>query len=190
MWHKLWLDAFLFIRSNTPNQSYICRRLLSKSVITYFIKYNSSKMKKILILCATFPLLSSANAQAPKQIKWTIAAKRTSPNSALILYKATLSPTWHIWSQNPGDDMLIPPTWTYNDKTIKNVGLAKETGKKISKTEEGFKGKLSFYEGSVVFAQKVSLGNQKTVSGSINYQICDPKSCLPPTDHKFSISLK
>ncbi|MFY7862278.1 MAG: protein-disulfide reductase DsbD domain-containing protein [Chitinophagales bacterium] len=147
-------------------------------------------MKKIVILCATILALSTANAQAPKQIKWTIAAKRTSPNSAVIFYKATLSPTWHIWSQNPGDDMLIPPTWSYDDKSIKNVGQAKETGKKISKTEEGFKGKLNFYEGSVVFTQKVSLVNQKIISGSINYQICDPKSCLPPTDHKFSVTLK
>lgn len=148
-------------------------------------------MKSTLILA--FTLIASftqAQTQSASKIKWTVAGKRTSATTAEVYFKATLAPTWHIWSQTPGDDMLIPPTWTFDDKSIKAVGTAKEIGKKITKTEEGFKGKLTFYEGTVVFVQKIQIGKQKAAAGVINYQICDPKSCLPPTDFKFSVNFK
>lgn len=134
--------------------------------------------------------MSAQATQNLKHIKWTIAGKKTGANTAEIYFKAVLDRTWHIWSQTPGDDMLIPPTFSFDDKAIKSVGLAKEIGKKISKTEEGFKGKLHFYEGTVIFVQKIQLTTQKSINGLINYQICDPKSCLPPADYKFSVTLK
>ena len=56
--------------------------------------------------------------------------------------------------------------------------------------EEGFKNKLNYYEGTVVFVQKVKFGKQKSIIGSINYQICDPKRCLPPTDYEFNTVVK
>ena len=140
-----------------------------------------------LILFISFVLLSLVlSAQASKtaqQIKWTVVAKKTGANTAEVYFKATLAPTWHIWSQDAGDDMLIPPTFTFN-------GKAREIGKKISKAEEGFKNKLNYYEGTVVFVQKVKFGKQKSIIGSINYQICDPKRCLPPTDYEFNTVVK
>lgn len=148
-------------------------------------------MKKITLILLSILTIMSLSAQAPKHIKWTVAGKKSKDGkTAEIYFKAKLDPTWHIWSQTPGDDMLIPPTWTFDDKNVKAIGAAKEIGKKISKTEEGFKGKLYFYEGSVIFAQKIQIAGQSKIAGVINYQICDPKSCLPPADYKFSTELK
>lgn len=147
-------------------------------------------MKSLIALIFTALLISNSNAQMPKHIKWTVAGKKTSPNKAEIYFKAVLDPTWHIWSQTPGDDMLIPPTWTFDDKTVKAVGKAKEIGKKQVKTEEGFKNKLCYYEGTVIFVQKIELKKMGDVSGAIEYQICDPKSCLPPAEFKFTVKIK
>lgn len=147
-------------------------------------------MKSIITLIFTVLLISNSNAQMPKHIKWTVAGKKTSSNTAEVYFKAVLDPTWHIWSQTPGDDMLIPPTWSFDGKSVKPIGKAKEIGKKQSKTEEGFKNKLHYYEGTVIFVQKIELKKMGDVSGSIEYQICDPKSCLPPADFKFTVKLK
>jgi hypothetical protein len=147
-------------------------------------------MKKIILTLSVLLAITSANAQSPKHIKWTVAGKKINATTAEIYFKATLDPHWHIWSQTPGDDMLIPPTFTFDDKAVKAVGMAKELGKKVQKTEEGFKGKLTFYEGSVVFVQKIQLGKSSDLKGIINYQICDEKSCLPPTDFAFTVKLK
>lgn len=147
-------------------------------------------MKKIILLLTIIFATFSANAQSPKHIKWTVAGKKINATTAEIYFKATLDLHWHIWSQTPGDDMLIPPTFTFDDKSIKLVGKAKELGKKQAKTEEGFSGKLYYYEGSVVFVQKIQLGKSTDLKGSINYQICDLKSCLPPTDFPFTVKLK
>ena len=146
-------------------------------------------MKKIILSLAIAMVTCSVQAQA-KHIKWTIVGKKTGANTAEIYFKATLDPTWHIWSQTPGDDMLIPPTFHFDDKTVKAVGKAKEVGKKLSKKEEGFDGTLHYYEGSVIYVQKIQLTKMGDLTGYINYQICDPKSCLPPTDFKFTVKLK
>lgn len=150
-------------------------------------------MNKLILSLAFIVSILGFQAQsnsATSPIKWTVVAKRTGANAAEIYFKATLAPTWHIWSQDPGDDMLIPPTFTFKDKSIVANGKAKELGKKISKAEEGFKNKLNYYEKSVVFVQKVKCGNQKTIAGSINYQICDPTRCLPPADYDFNAAVK
>jgi hypothetical protein len=146
-----------------------------------------------LLLFVSYVFLSlglSAQASGAQQIKWTVVAKKTGPNTAEIYFKATLAPTWHIWSQDPGDEMLIPPTFTFKDKDVVAVGKARELGKKISKAEEGFTNKLNYYEGTVVFVQKIKFGKQKSLAGFIGYQICDPKRCLPPTDFEFNASIK
>lgn len=141
------------------------------------------------LLLFTLGLSAQAGAGA-QQIKWTVVAKKTGPKTAEVYFKATLAPTWHIWSQDPGDDMLIPPTFTFKDKAVVANGKARELGKKISKAEEGFKNKLNYYEGTVVFVQKVNFSGQKTIAGSINYQICDPTKCLPPADFNFTAAVK
>jgi len=150
-------------------------------------------MKKLFITLSLAIISLGLSAQASanaSQIKWTVVAKKTGANTAEVYFKATLAPTWHIWSQDAGDDMLIPPTFTFKDKDVVPNGKAREIGKKISKAEEGFKNKLNYYEGTVVFVQKVKFGKQKSITGSINYQICDPKRCLPPTDFDFNAAVK
>lgn len=154
---------------------------------------NLFQMKKIILTLSILFMVLGLSAQATKgvsQIKWTVVAKKTGANTAEVYFKATLAPTWHIWSQDPGDDMLIPPTFTFSDKAVVAQGKARELGKKISKAEEGFKNKLNYYEGTVVFVQKVKFTGQKTIAGSINYQICDPTKCLPPADFSFTAAVK
>jgi len=141
------------------------------------------------LVLVSLGLTAQASTNA-SQIKWAVVAKKTGANTADVAFKATLAPTWHIWSQDPGDDMLIPPTFTFKDKDVIAVGKARELGKKISKAEEGFKNKLNYYEGTVVFVQKVKFGKQKSIAGTIGYQICDPKRCLPPTDFEFNAAVK
>lgn len=149
-----------------------------------------NKLFLLLTLVLASFSLQSQKTSSGQQIKWTVVAKKTGNNAAEVYFKATLAPTWHIWSQDPGDEMLIPPTFTFKDKAVVANGKARELGKKISKAEEGFKNKLNYFEGSVVFIQKVKYTGQKTISGSINYQICDPTRCLPPADFDFTAAVK
>jgi len=156
------------------------------------IKKNKQRImtKKIIILVSILMAQIGLYSQNAKHIKWTVAGKKINATTVEVYFKATLDPTWHIWSQTPGDDMLIPPTFNFDDKAVKLVGKAKEIGKKIIKTEEGFKGKLNSYEGTVIFVQKITVQKIGDLTGIINYQICDPKSCLPPTDYKFTLKIK
>jgi hypothetical protein len=78
-------------------------------------------MKKLFITLSLAIISLGLSAQASanaSQIKWTVVAKKTGANTAEVYFKATLAPTWHIWSQDAGDDMLIPPTFTFKDKDV------------------------------------------------------------------------
>jgi thiol:disulfide interchange protein DsbD len=142
-------------------------------------------MKKSLLILLSF-LAIIVNAQMPKHIKWQISTKTLSEKEAEVTFKAVLDPHWHIWSVNPGDEMLIPPTFTIQGNGVKTIGKAREIGKKITKKEEGYDGDLHFFEGTVSFIQKVSYTKPSDIKVSVEYQICDEHSCLPPNSEEFS----
>jgi thiol:disulfide interchange protein DsbD len=123
-------------------------------------------MKKSLLILLSF-LAIIVNAQMPKHIKWQISTKTLSEKEAEVTFKAVLDPHWHIWSVNPGDEMLIPPTFTIQGNGVKTIGKAREIGKKITKKEEGYDGDLHFFEGTVSFIQKVSYTKPGDIKSSV-----------------------
>jgi thiol:disulfide interchange protein DsbD len=130
-------------------------------------------------------------SQMKNPIKWQVTAKTISADQAEIHIKAILDPEWHIWSQKPGDESLIPPSFRFDqNEAVKYLGAVREEGKKIKKYEEAYEKTLVYYENSVTFIQKVVFSKPTKVSGSLEYQICDHSSCLPPNDYKFSVAVK
>ncbi len=85
-------------------------------------------------------------------------------------------PTTIIFSPNP----LL----TYQGKTL-------EKGKKITKVEEVWGGKVNFFEKTVTFTQIV---NTKTaaktnLNGKITFMVCNDEVCLPPSEVPFKIAI-
>lgn len=152
-------------------------------------KKNFTHMKKIFILLFTLAAVYS-NAQVPTHLKWTISSKTLSETEAEIYLKATLDPHWHIYSFNPGDEMLMPPVISFeNNKNVKLVGKPTEKGHKISKKEEGFDNPINFFEHSVVYTQKVTFTKPTDLKGTFEYQICDEKGCLPPRTDDLTVKI-
>ena len=71
-------------------------------------------------------------------------------------------------------------------------GNIKEVGKMQLFKDEKLKISANQYAGKVDFVQKVKLkSNTKTnLVGSVEYQTCDDKKCLPPKKIDFTIALK
>ena len=47
---------------------------------------------------------------------------------------------------------------------------------------------VGYFTDQVIFQQKIKLNKPTvTVKGSVNFQVCDDKSCLPPTDVAFNV---
>ncbi|HQI40994.1 MAG: thiol:disulfide interchange protein [Ignavibacteriales bacterium UTCHB2] len=100
---------------------------------------------------------------------------------------------WHINSQKPHDDFLIPSEITAKGNGIKltKVKYPKAHDIKLAFSEAP----LSVYEGSVVAGlilradKNAPVGNQK-VNITLDYQACNDMSCMPPTDVSIEFTVE
>ena len=71
------------------------------------------------------------------------------------------------------------------------VGKAAEKGKLEKFYDKNFKTNVLYYANSVVFVQTVKIrGTAKTsLTGTVDYMVCDDEQCLPPKKQSFDIKL-
>ena len=151
-------------------------------------------MKKLLF--ASFLLLSSnfLFAQIVRNpVSWTATSKKIGDKTYEIHLTANIENAWHIYSQSTPEGGPVPTniTFTKNPLIIKQ-GTTKEVGKLQQHHEPLFGVDVKQYSNKVDFVQVVKLkANAKTnISGSVEYQTCDDKKCLPPKTVNFSIAIK
>ena len=108
--------------------------------------------------------------------------------------KATIQDRWHLYSQaQPDDAIVIPTTFTFNPNPLFSVeGKVMENGKLEKFSDKNLGVSANQYSNSVTFVQKIKMkANAKTnLTGSVEYQTCDDKKCLPPKTVTFSIPIK
>ena len=150
-------------------------------------------MKKIILFLSIVFLAISAKAQL-NPVMWTFTAKKIADKTYEIHMKATIQNGWHLYSQIQPDDAIANPTgFTLNNNPLITLdGKIKEIGT----TEKYHDAKLGIsanqFSNKVDFIQKVRLkAKAKTnITGSVEYQTCDDKKCLPPKTVNFSIAIQ
>ena len=149
-------------------------------------------MKKSILILALFIFgATAAFAQLENPVSWSYVAKKTSKNEATIYIKASIDKGWHIYSQNlkPGGPTKTIFTFAPS-KDFTLVGKTIEP-KAITEYEKVFKMNVSYFEDEVVFQQKIKLNKATTaVKGSVEFMVCNDKSCLPPAEVSLSVPVK
>ncbi|MBS1655828.1 MAG: hypothetical protein JSU05_13335 [Bacteroidetes bacterium] len=147
--------------------------------------------KKVLFFTL---LLSVVFAKAQNPVSWNFSAKKISDKTFEVHLTATIQSGWHMYSQNQPDDAIAIPTGIkYNSNPLLIMdGKTKELGKMEKYSDAKLGISANQYSTSVDFVQVVKLkGKVKTnISGSVEYQTCDDKKCLPPKTANFNIALK
>jgi len=133
----------------------------------------------------------AVSAQNP--ITWSFTSKKLADNSYEIHMTATIEKGWHLYSQvQPDDAVAGPTTFTItNNPLIELVGKIKEDGKLEKFHDKELEISANQYSKTVNFVQTIKLkGKVKTsFSGSVEYQTCDDKKCLPPKTVNFKVAL-
>jgi len=148
-------------------------------------------MKTVLLAITILAISFGAKAQIEAPVKWSYAAKRTSPTEAVVFLKATIESGWHIYSLNIKESGPIKTSFTF-DKSKDYTLVGKPTEPKpMSKYDNNFKFNLTYFEKEVVFQQKIKLNSTTVaeVKGKLEYMTCNDHKCLPPDDINFSIPL-
>ena len=150
-------------------------------------------MKEIIYTTLLLITGCTVMAQMPDPVKWSYTAKKIADKTYEVHITAAVQNTWHLYSQNQPADAINQPTEILFKKNplITLNGTVKEVGKMQLFKDEKLKISANQYVGKVDFIQIVKLkSNSKTsVVGSVEYQTCDDKKCLPPKKIDFSVAL-
>jgi thioredoxin:protein disulfide reductase len=91
---------------------------------------------------------------------------------------ATIDATWHINSNKPLDEFLIPTVLTLEPETLQDVRIAYPPHKEM---EFSFStGKVAVYDGTIRIPFS-AIGSPEGVRATLRYQACNDNVCLPPT---------
>ena len=147
-------------------------------------------MKAVIISMFLFGAMA-VSAQSP--VTWTFSSKKLTDNTYEIKMTATMEKGWHLYSQEqPEDAVAGPTTFTItSNPLIELVGKIKENGKMQKFHDKELNISANQYSEKVEFVQTIKLkGKVKTsFNGSVEYQTCDDKKCLPPKTVNFKVAL-
>ncbi|HMC99101.1 MAG TPA: protein-disulfide reductase DsbD domain-containing protein [Ferruginibacter sp.] len=151
-------------------------------------------MKRIFFALVLFTFSAIANAQVINPVTWTFTAKKTADKTYELHLTANIQSGWHMYSQNqPADAINIPTAIVFTPNPFLTIdGKAKEVGKMEKYKDARLGISANQYKDQVDFVQKVKLkGSAKTnVTGSVEFQTCDDKKCLPAKKVTFNLALK
>jgi Disulphide bond corrector protein DsbC len=150
-------------------------------------------MKKFLASLLLVVSVFFVHAQFTTPIQWTFTSKKIADKTYEVYLTATIQSGWHLYSQNQPKDAINQPTEILFSKNplVTIDGKTTELGKMELYQDKKLKISANQYSGKVVFVQKVKVKSaaKTTISGSVEYQTCDDKKCLPPKKEMFKVAL-
>lgn len=132
-------------------------------------------------------LLFCVASFSQKKVDWSF---NYNSNAKVIEMKADLADGWHLYSQHVANDIgPVPTTFVFEtNSSFKLIGKVDEP-KPIQEYDENFEALLDYFEGEVIFSQRISFKKDTVLQGTVTYMACNATQCLPPVDEKFTIEL-
>lgn len=141
-------------------------------------------MSKYFFSFLLFVLVTQVSAQILEPVKWETSVIKISDTEYELITTSTIDKGWHLYSQNVPKNGPIATKFTYDtkDEAIKILGSTSEE-KGHSVLDPVFDMKIKFFENKAVFIQKIKITEGvKSVTGIVEFMVCDDKRCLPPTE--------
>ena len=137
-------------------------------------------------------MIINGHAQIADPVKWTFSHEKSGEMEAELVFKATIDMPWHLYSAYLPDGGPIATKPYYNESDVYSLvdGIVEVTKPKV-KFDEGFKMELGTISGRAELRQKVKFNNPGTytITGEIEFQVCDDATCLPPKYVEFSFTV-
>ncbi len=135
----------------------------------------------------------NGNAQIADPVKWSFSHVKTGEMEAELVFKATIEMPWHLYSAYlpEGGPIATKPYYNESDAYTLVDGIVEVT-KPNRKFDEGFKMELGTISGHAELRQKVRFTSPgtHTITGEIEFQVCDDATCLPPKLVEFSFTIQ
>lgn len=154
------------------------------------ITTDGMRKKWLFTLLGLGVVLLSA-AQDP--VQFSFSAKKVSEGVFELHLKATVAPSWNIYSGGTPEGGPLPTKVSFNtNPLVALTGSVTEAGARKTKHEPLFGVDVIYFQKSVDFVQTVKVKNTKiktSVIGQVEYMACNDQQCLPPKTIPFTITL-
>ena len=155
---------------------------------------NILRISTLSILCLFAFFISPTYGQIEDPIQWEVEIYESAiEGKAELVFQASLEAGWHVYSQNL--DNLEGPLPTYFEmqlpEGVTRDSIVNECEPHVE-YDPNFMMDLKFFEGEVYFWTTLNLANSSdtdSLSGMLNYMVCNATMCLPPTDIYYDLSL-
>lgn len=150
-------------------------------------------LKRLFFLALIIPAALTATAQL-NPITWSFTATKVADKTYDVHMKATIQSSWHLYSQSqPADAIASPTSFIINANPLfTKEGKIKEVGKMEVMKDASLGISANQYSNTVDFVQKIKLkaAVKTNFTGTVEYQTCDDKRCLPSKTVNFSVQIK
>jgi hypothetical protein len=122
-------------------------------------------------------------------IQWRFSSIEQSGSEWKLLFTAVVDRGWHLYSQSIEEGGPMPTSIIFDKADgYKLVGKMSEHGDVRKSYDSTFMMDVAWYEGHVVFSQRVKARSKTNVTGEITYSVCSEEMCIPG-EVRFSIEV-
>ena len=159
---------------------------------TFNIEHSTFAVLRAFIICAlvtssAFAQLSfggANNIPGQELVKLTGSVTERHATDVKGVVTATIENGWHINSNKPLDDFVIPTKLSFDGTELVSAEYPPHTVRTFT-----FSGgqKLAVFEGTIRIPFTAKLQSGDTIKGKLHYQACNDNVCLPPRDAEVTI---
>ncbi len=149
-------------------------------------------MRHFFLLTGLILLFFQSFSQIEEPVKWSFSSKQSGQEVQLI-FKAIIDQGWHLYDTSLPDGGPVPTSINYSDSSLFELtGELKKNPQPVQIFDKAFQMDLRYFNRQVEFIQTIRLKSDKavTVSGYVEFMVCDDERCLPPTEADFEFKLK
>jgi DsbC/DsbD-like thiol-disulfide interchange protein len=122
-------------------------------------------------------------------IQWHFSSIEQSGSEWKLLFTAAVDRGWHIYSQSTAEGGPMPTAIVFDrNASYKLIGKTLERGDVKKSYDSTFMMDVAWYEGDVVFSQRVKVKSRTKVTGEVSYSVCSEQTCIPG-EVKFTIDV-
>jgi hypothetical protein len=122
----------------------------------------------------------SGKSHEDGHIQWRFSSLEQSGSEWKLLFTAVVDRGWHLYSQSIEEGGPMPTSIVFDKSvTYKLVGKTMEHGDLKRSYDSTFMMEVAWYEGQVVFSQRVRARSKTKVEGEIIYSVCSDERCIP-----------
>lgn len=171
---------------------YLCIYFITTWALSALLAIIMTRNKILLVWLAVLSVLPCFG-QMFNPVQWTQKIIMTGDNKGEVVFTATISGGWHMYS-NDVDPSVGPQPLDVSWATLKGVkldGKLKPSAKPHAEYDDMFGAELRWWTGSVTIRQAFTATEPEfSIAGNITYSACNDQNCIPPSKESFSLSGK